>query len=64
MKLPTLFVGHGSPMIALENTEITKNFKKIGNYIIDEYERPKAILAISAHWFTRGNFTQNEDNPR
>lgn len=64
MKLPTLFMGHGSPMIALEDTEITRNFKKIGDYIIENYEKPKAILCISAHWFTRGNFTQNEEYPR
>ena len=64
MKLPSLFVGHGSPMIALEDSQITENFKQIGDYIIDTYGKPKAILAISAHWFTRGSFCQDDENPR
>lgn len=64
MKLPSLFVGHGSPMIALEDNQITGNFKQIGDYIIDTYGKPKAILAISAHWFTRGSFCQDDENPR
>lgn len=62
-KMPVLFVGHGSPMIALEDSEITQNFKKIGNKINEIY-KPKAILLISAHWFTNDTFVQSEKNPR
>lgn len=64
MKYPSVFIGHGSPMIALEKSETTDNFKKLGAYLINNYGKPKAILSISAHWFTRGNFIQKEENPR
>jgi len=59
MKMPVLFVGHGSPMNAIEDNEFTREWKRIGSLI-----RPKAILMISAHWFTKGSFTQDEENPK
>ncbi|MHB9041454.1 MAG: 4,5-DOPA dioxygenase extradiol, partial [Melioribacteraceae bacterium] len=46
-KLPVLFIGHGSPMNAIEENEFSKTWKKIGS----ELPLPKAILCISAHWF-------------
>lgn len=61
---PILFVGHGSPMIALEDNAITKKFSEIGNYIIEKYEKPRAILSISAHWYTHGIGVLNTDSPR
>jgi 4,5-DOPA dioxygenase extradiol len=45
--MPVIFVGHGNPMNALWNNKITKAWANIGNKI----PRPKAILAISAHWY-------------
>lgn len=63
-RMPVLFVGHGSPMIALEENRITENFKLSGDYIKENYGQPKAILAISAHWYTNGYFTQDEENPK
>ncbi|MBU5668449.1 4,5-DOPA dioxygenase extradiol [Peptoniphilus sp. MSJ-1] len=60
MKMPTIFIGHGSPMNAIENNVYTEKWKEIGEKI----EKPKAILSISAHWFTKGSFTTNEANPR
>lgn len=64
MKLPVLFVGHGSPMIALEDNKLTENFKQVGEYILENYEKPKAILSISAHWFVDETLVQNTENPR
>lgn len=49
-KLPALFVGHGSPMNAIECNELTRTWKKLGA----ELPRPLAILSISAHWETAG----------
>ena len=49
-RMPTLFVGHGSPMMALESTETTNTFQTIGKNIINNYGKQKAILAISAHY--------------
>jgi 4,5-DOPA dioxygenase extradiol len=47
---PALFVGHGSPMNALEDNAFTRNWRRVGA----ELPRPRAILAASAHWETRG----------
>jgi len=58
MRMPVLFVGHGSPMNAIEDNEFTREWSRIGRQI-----RPKAILMVSAHWFTKGSFTQTDENP-
>ena len=63
-RMPTLFVGHGSPMMALEHTETTSTFQAIGKNIINNYGKPKAILAISAHWYTDGTYIQSAENPK
>lgn len=49
-RMPVLFVGHGSPMNAVEDTEFTREWARLPDHI----PAPKAILVISAHWFTRG----------
>lgn len=48
--MPALFLGHGSPMNVLENNIYTQRWRDLGVHL----PRPKAILAISAHWYTRG----------
>lgn len=58
--MPVLFIGHGSPMNAIENNEFTISWKKIRN----EIPRPKAVLCISAHWLTKGTHVTAMDNPR
>ncbi|MBS6449461.1 MAG: 4,5-DOPA dioxygenase extradiol [Veillonella sp. oral taxon 158] len=63
-RMPTLFVGHGSPMMALEHTETTNAFQTIGKNIINNYGKPKAILAISAHWYADGTYIQSAENPK
>lgn len=63
-KMPVIFSGHGDPMIALRNDEITEKFTSVGEMILRKYGRPKAILAISAHWYTRGSFVQTVEQPR
>ena len=50
-KMPVLFIGHGSPMNAIEQNEFTRTWQSLGK----ELPKPKAILCISAHWLTRGN---------
>ena len=60
MKMPIIFSGHGSPMIALENNEITQTMKAVG----DSIDKPKAILAISAHWFTDQTYIQSAPTPK
>ena len=58
--MPIIFVGHGSPMNAIENNEFTKNFHNI----IKGIQKPKAILCISAHWFTDGTKVTSMKNPK
>jgi len=58
-KMPILFVGHGSPMNAIEDNEYTKKWVEIAK----EIPRPRAILAISAHWYTHGTRITNALQP-
>lgn len=62
--MPAIFVGHGSPTIALEDNEITRKFKEIGDKVIEEHGKPKAILSISAHWFKNENLIQRTEEPK
>ena len=48
--MPVLFLGHGSPMNAIEENEYVRGFRDISKTI----QTPKAILCISAHWYTQG----------
>lgn len=59
-KMPVLFVGHGSPMNAVENNRFTGGWEEIAK----EIPRPKAILSISAHWFTPETGVFTEQKPR
>lgn len=59
-KMPTLFVGHGSPMNAIEDNNDTSKWKEIGAAI----PRPEAILVISAHWTTEGTRVMDSLHPR
>ncbi|MBK7762541.1 MAG: 4,5-DOPA dioxygenase extradiol [Bacteroidetes bacterium] len=59
-KMPTLFLGHGSPMNAIEENEFVNGFRKAGN----EIPKPKAILCVSAHWETKGSFVTAVEHPK
>jgi 4,5-DOPA dioxygenase extradiol len=59
-KMPVLFLGHGSPMNAIEDNEFVAGFRNIGETI----PRPNAILCVSAHWETRGTFITAMDHPK
>jgi 4,5-DOPA dioxygenase extradiol len=59
-KMPVLFLGHGSPMNAIEENEFVKGFRNIGKEIPD----PAAVLVVSAHWETKGTFIPPMEKPR
>jgi len=59
-KMSVLFLGHGSPMNAIEENEFVSGFRKIST----EIKKPKAILCISAHWETRGTCVTAMEHPR
>lgn len=56
---PTLFLGHGSPMNAIEENEFVEGLRSIAKSI----PTPKAILAISAHWLTNGTYVTAMEHP-
>lgn len=49
-KMPAVFVGHGSPLNAIEDNPFSRQWRMLGRTLA----RPHAILAISAHWQTLG----------
>ncbi|MDD3212255.1 MAG: 4,5-DOPA dioxygenase extradiol [Eubacteriales bacterium] len=55
--MPVLFVGHGSPMNAIEDNTFSERWKQLGARL----PKPEAILSVSAHWFTNG--TKVTDTP-
>lgn len=59
-KMPMMFIGHGSPMNAIEDNSYTRTWKKM----VKEIPKPEAIISISAHWFTKGTRIMNEENPK
>ncbi len=58
--MPTLFVGHGSPMNAIEENEFVAGWRNQAVTI----PRPSAILCISAHWETRGTYVTAMAKPQ
>lgn len=59
-KMPVVFVGHGSPMNALLDTPFSKEWKRIGATL----PKPKAILAVSAHWVSDGTKVNEAKKPQ
>ncbi len=59
-RMPVLFVGHGSPMNGIEDNEFSQRWKNMAN----EIPTPKAVLVVSAHWFTRGTHITVMDHPK
>ena len=49
-RMPVLFIGHGSPMNALQDNEFTRTLRGWGTQL----RQPKAMLVVSAHWLTPG----------
>ena len=58
--MPVLFIGHGSPMNGIEDNEFSEKWAEIGRTIAV----PKAVLVVSAHWFTRGTAVTAMDFPK
>ena len=63
-KMPVIFSGHGSPMLALDNNDVTRGLREVGDAVLCKHGKPKAILAISAHWYVRGTYVQRTENPK
>ncbi len=59
-RMPVFFIGHGSPMNAIELNEFSRHWQLIGKTL----PRPKAILCVSAHWETKGTLVTAMEKPR
>src|SRR5690348_2687342 len=59
-RMPAVFVGHGSPMNAIEDNAFRRAWSALG----ERLPRPKAILCVSAHWETRGVAVTAMDAPK
>ena len=59
-EMPVLFLGHGSPMNAIEENEFVTGWRNAGANI----PRPNAVLCISAHWETKGTFVTAMEKPQ
>jgi 4,5-DOPA dioxygenase extradiol len=60
MRMPALFVGHGSPMNAIEDNAFTRCLGELGKRL----PPPKAVCVVSAHWVTRGSQVLGMEWPR
>lgn len=58
--MPVLFIGHGSPMNGIEDTEFSRRWSQMAK----EIPTPKAVLVVSAHWFTKGTQITAMDFPK
>jgi len=59
-KMPVLFLGHGSPMNAIEENQFVTGFRNLAKTL----PQPNTILCISAHWFTKGTKVTAMEMPR
>lgn len=58
-RMPVVFVGHGSPMNAIEDNPWSRGFVALGRAV----PRPRAILAVSAHWYIDGTWITAQPRP-
>ena len=59
-RMPVLFIGHGSPMNAIESNVFTNGWKAFAKTL----PTPKAILMVSAHWYTNSLCTSDVTSPK
>ncbi len=63
-RMPVLFLGHGSPMNAIEDNEFRRSWQALGTEFGKSRPLPQLILCISAHWITRGWWLTGMDRPK
>jgi len=59
-RMPVIFFGHGNPMNALSHNPYSEGWRQVGKTI----PRPRAVLAISAHWYVQGTAVTAMERPR
>ena len=63
-RMPVLFLGHGSPMNAIEDNEYRRSWQAMGSEFGARLPKPQLILCISAHWLTTGWWLTGMDKPK
>src|SRR5215207_268233 len=63
-RMPVLFLGHGSPMNAIEDNDYRRSWQALGAEFGAKLPQPQLILCISAHWITQGWMLTGMDKPR
>ena len=63
-RMPVVFLGHGSPMNAIEDNAYRQSWQALGQQFGSAFPRPQLILCISAHWLTKGWQLTAMDQPR
>ncbi len=63
-RMPVLFIGHGSPMNAIEDNEYRRTWQALGSEFGRQRPRPRLVLCISAHWLTQGWWLTGMEKPR
>lgn len=58
-RMPVLFIGHGSPLNAIEDNRWSRGFRALAALL----PRPRAILAVSAHWYVNGTYVTGNERP-
>jgi len=59
-RTPVLFIGHGSPMNAIEDNVWSQGFQALAGLL----PSPKAVLCVSAHWYVAGTFLTGNEHPK
>ena len=59
-RMPVLFLGHGSPMNAIEDNPWRRQWQRLG----ERLPRPRAVLCVSAHWESRGVAITSSPRPK
>lgn len=59
-RMPAAFLGHGNPMNAIETNRYTEAWRRFGEAV----PRPRAILVVSAHWYTNATAVTSMPRPR
>jgi 4,5-DOPA dioxygenase extradiol len=63
-RMPVLFLGHGSPMNAIEDNAYRRSWQALGAEFGKDRPKPQLILCVSAHWLTRGWRLTAMDQPK
>ena len=58
--MPAIFIGHGSPGNILEDNPATRMWESLAS----EFDRPKGIVCVSAHWYIKGTAVTANEQPR